>query len=204
MTPEKPGMTNRNMRIGVFGGSFDPPHNGHLIVASDAARGLRLDRVILVPSAMPPHKLGRQLSAPEDRLAMCRLAVVENELFEVSDVEIRREGVSYTVDTLNELKREVPAGELFLLIGMDNYVEFHLWRDPGGILELATVAVMERPGYPGADPEKVESDRVIRVSVRQVDISSTRIRELVSGGESIRSLVPAGVRRYIDQHALYR
>lgn len=197
------GGKNREMRIGVFGGSFDPPHNGHVGIAEDAARELRLDRVILVPSAIPPHKVGRLLSLPEDRLEMCRLAVADKPLFGVSDVEIRREGVSFTVDTLAGLKREFPLCRFFLLIGMDNFLEFHLWRDPGGILELATVAVMERPGYADEHDRASDPAGIVRVEVRQIDISSTRIREMVKRGEPIRGLVPAPVERYIKRHDLY-
>ncbi len=193
-----------HMRIGVFGGSFDPPHNGHIGIATHAARQLGLDRTILVPSAVPPHKLDRDLSSPEDRLAMCELAVADVPGLSVSDVELRREGVSYTVDTLLELRGMFPGSELFMLIGMDNYHEFHLWRDPERILELATVIVMDRPGYRTRGIEPNAGSRIRRVEVPQIDVSSTQIRRLVSIGEPISGLVPRAVEEYIDAHRLYR
>jgi nicotinate-nucleotide adenylyltransferase len=142
---------------------------------------------------------------------MCRLAAGENPLFGVSDIEMQREGISFTVDTLGELKRTLPSGELFLLIGMDNYLEFHLWRDPGEILNLATIVVMDRPGY-GLDEGGVPAEslikrldpRIKRVEVPLVDVSSTQVRRCVQRGRPISGLVPKAVEEYIIAHGLYR
>jgi nicotinate-nucleotide adenylyltransferase len=192
------------MRIGIFGGSFDPPHNGHLGIATHAAERLKLDRTILVPSAIPPHKLERDLSSPEERLMMCRLAIEDIPTLSVSEVELRREGVSYSVDTLRDFSQLFPGSELFMLIGMDNYLEFHLWRDPAQILELATVIVMDRPGYRSLHKDPPPGSRIRRVEVPQFDISSTEIRRLVHLGEPISGLVPPAVEEYIIAHRLYR
>jgi len=199
-----PGAENRALRIGLFGGSFDPPHNGHLGIARAAAERLGLDRTILIPSAVPPHKLDRDLSSAEGRLAMCELAVAGVPGLSVSDIELRREGVSYTVDTLLEIYRRYPGSDLFLLIGMDNYLEFHLWMDPDQILEMATVVVMDRPGYQVRGSEPPAGSRIMRVEVPQIDVSSTQIRRLVQLGEPISGLVPRTVEEYIAAHGLYR
>jgi nicotinate-nucleotide adenylyltransferase len=199
-----PERRHNPMRIGIFGGSFDPPHNGHISIATHAAEHLNLDRTFLVPSSVPPHKLEQELSSPEDRLAMCRLAVMDSPLLSVSDVELRREGVSYSVDTLNGFSQLFPGSELFMLIGMDNYLEFHLWRDPALILELATVVVMDRPGYRSLLKDSPQASRIRRVEAPQIDVSSTQIRRLVRRGEPISGLVPRSVEEYIDAHRLYR
>lgn len=197
-------LKKRGMRIGIFGGSFDPPHNGHIAIATHAAGRLELDRTILIPSATPPHKLDRDLTSPEHRMAMCELAVADVSGLTVSDIELGREGVSYTVDTLLELNGDFPGGELYLLIGMDNYLEFHLWRDPDRILELATVVVMDRPGYQTRQVDPRAGGRIVRVEVPQVDVSSTQIRRLVRLGEPISHLVPKTVEEYISVHRLYQ
>jgi nicotinate-nucleotide adenylyltransferase len=196
--------TGTIQRLGAFGGSFDPPHNGHVGIAAHAAERLGLQRVLLIPSAVPPHKLDRALSSPEDRLEMCNRAAAEHPVLAVSDIELRREGVSFTVDTLQELTALHPGGELFLLIGMDNYQEFNLWRNPARILELATLVVMDRPGYGAGLDLPVEGSRVRRVEVPQFDISSTEIRRLVRLGRPISHLVPQKVEEYIHARRLYR
>jgi nicotinate-nucleotide adenylyltransferase len=200
----RPIATGTIQRLGVFGGSFDPPHNGHVGIAAHAAERLGLHRVLLIPSAVPPHKLDRALSSPEDRVEMCSRAATGHPVLAVSDIEIRREGVSFTVDTLQELAALHPGGELFLLIGMDNYQEFNLWRNPARILQLATLVVMNRPGYSAGLDLQVERERIMRVEVPEFDVSSTEIRRLVRLGRPISHLVPPKVEEYIYARRLYR
>jgi nicotinate-nucleotide adenylyltransferase len=188
------------MKLGIYGGSFDPPHNGHLIVVEYVRKELGLDTVLLVPSFVPPHKQERELSSATHRLAMTRLALQGYAGLDVSDVELVRQGVSYTVDTLKELRGRNPEAELFLLLGMDNYVEFNQWKETENIRKLARLVVMSRPGAEGTvAPE----DGAIYSRVPAIDISSTRIRERVRKGESIRYLVPPRIEEYIRKERLY-
>lgn len=184
------------MRIGILGGSFDPIHHGHLILARAAREELGLDRVIFVPAHVSPHKTGTPPAAPEDRLAMVRLAVENEPGFEASDIELRRDPPSFTVDTLREFKDRHPDDELVLLIGADNAKGFHTWKDPDGIGRLASLAVLDRAG--GA------SEHGWPVIRRQIDISSTDIRVRVATGRSIRYLTPGRVCDYIASCGLYR
>src|SRR5262245_37914490 len=135
-------------RVGLFGGTFDPPHLGHLVVAQWALDRLKLDRVVFMPSGTPPHKRGRPVTPAADRVAMTRLAVRGNRAFEVSTLEARRRGSSYTVDTLRALRARSGGTRVFLLIGEDSLEQFHTWREPESILELATLAVAPRDGRP--------------------------------------------------------
>lgn len=187
------------MRLGVFGGTFDPPHTGHLIVAQDAWSALGLDRVIFVPAAEPPHKVGMPITPGPIRLELVRAAVGGDERFEVSDLELRRAGPSYTVDTLRALRAGDPPPELFLLIGADQVREFDNWRAPDEILRLATVVGFMRGGEaPVARP----GIRWIRVT--RIDLSATEIRRRVAAGEPIRYLVPPAVEAIIRREGLYR
>jgi nicotinate-nucleotide adenylyltransferase len=188
------------MKLGIYGGSFDPPHNGHLIVAEYARNELGLDKVIFVPSYVPPHKQERLLSASEHRLQMTQLALKGRTGLEVSDIELARQGVSYTIDTLKEIQKQYPSGRLFLLLGMDNYVEFDLWKDTEGIKQRAELVVMTRPG---SQPVAVRDNGPMVCRVPEIDVSSTQIRDMVRRGESIRFLVPDAVRRYIERNKLY-
>lgn len=189
------------MRIAVYGGTFDPPHLGHLATASDAHHALGVDRVVFVPAADPPHKRGLVRTPAPLRLEMVRAAVAGDERFAVDDLELRRAGPSYTVDTLRALRRRDPQGEFFFLIGADALREFHTWREPGEVARLATLAVIERGG------ERVETGaghRARHVAVTRVDISSTEIRRRVAAGEPVRYLVPEPVRLIIERERLYR
>ena len=186
------------MRIGIYGGTFDPPHIAHLIVAQDALRALQLDHILFVPSAQPPHKQDRSVTPAEVRLALVRAAIAGDARFEVSDIEVRRPGLSFTVDTLRELRANRPADKFVLLLGADQYAEMDSWRDPGEIRRLAELAVMDRDGT-GAVPR----DGVQRVLVTRIDLSSSAIRELCAEGESIQYLVPDRVRAEIKRRGLY-
>lgn len=190
------------MRLGIFGGTFNPPHVGHLIVCEHVRAELRLDRVLLVPASVPPHKPTKELVSSEHRLAMLELAIHGNNHFDISTVEIERGGVSYTVETLEYFK-QLSNDELFLLIGMDNLIEFHSWRSPERILQLATVVVMSRAGFSSAAVPQALRDRVVICSVPEIEISSRQIRQRVREAKSIRYLVPDSVAEYIRQTGLY-
>lgn len=189
------------MRIGVFGGTFDPPHVGHLLLAADAFDALSLDKLIFVPAAAQPFKVETPaVAAAEDRLEMVHLAVGEDKRYAVEDTEIRREGLSYTVDTLEELARKNANADLFLLIGQDTLAGFSGWKKPDRIRQLATLAMMQRAG----SSEGPVSEGVLAISTRKVDVSSTEIRARLSAGKSIRGFVPESVERYIAARGLYR
>lgn len=189
------------MRIGVLGGTFDPPHIGHLIVAQDAWSALGLDRVLFMPAAVPPHKRGRVSTPPEVRLAMVEAACADDPRFEASDLEIRRGGTSYTVDTLRALKERDPQGALFFLVGADQFRELHTWRSPLEIARLAELVALSRPGFPIEEPRLELPYR--RLDVTCVSVSATEIRRRVAAGEPIRYLVPPAVEAIIRARGLY-
>jgi nicotinate-nucleotide adenylyltransferase len=186
--------------IGVFGGTFDPPHLGHLVVAQDACRALALERVLFVLAAAPPHKRGRAFAPAPLRLEMLRAALAGDERFLPCDLELRRSGRSYTVDTLRQLRRDYPEAQLYLLIGADQAREFRAWRKPEEIERLATVVALSRAGDAGVEA----SGAPLRtLSVTRLDISATDIRRRVAAGESIRYLVPDTVAAIIRRERLY-
>ena len=182
-------------RIGVFGGTFDPVHVGHLAIANAALDELRLDRVYFVPARRSPLKHDGPIASPEDRLAMLNAAIADEARFRVSRVEVDREGPSFTVDTLESLRGE---GELFLILGSDAYADFDRWREPERIRELATVVLAARPGAPNAPAGMRMLDAPL------MDISSRELRARAARGRSLRYLVPEAVLRYIEEHRLYR
>jgi nicotinate-nucleotide adenylyltransferase len=197
------------VRIGVMGGTFNPPHLGHLIAAQEAYLQLALDRVLLIPARIPPHKPVEDEPGPEHRLALCRLAISgDDHRFEVSDLEIAREGPSYTVDTLEELHSRAPEHELFLIVGGDIAAGLPSWREPERVLSLATLAVAKRRGTSRAAVD--EALRMLRggdharfFRMPRIAISSTMLRDRVRSGESIRYYVPDPVISYIEEHRLY-
>ena len=202
-TREGSGHGRRGDRIGVFGGTFDPPHVGHLIVARDVMAALALDRMIWIPAGLPPHKGDQGVSPSHVRLAMTRAAVRGEPAFEVSDAEVRRPGPSYTVDTLRELKGAYPDAQIHLVVGADQLDAFHTWHEPHEIAELAQLAVMDREGLEAAilDPG-VDVDWDL-VPVTRIDISSTDVRYRMANGHPVRHLVPEAVRRIIEDQGLY-
>lgn len=196
------------MRIGVFGGTFDPIHMGHLIVAEDARAALELDKILLIPAGQPWFKSYRQITEARHRLAMVRLAVEGNPSFDVTDIEVRRTGPSYTVDTLAELRDQYPDAEFIVILGIDALREIDRWHQPRKLFDLASVVGMARPGA-SLDPSVLNaaipgaSSRMQLVDSTLIDISGTEIRQRVAAGWSIRYRVPAAVERYIHENGLY-
>jgi nicotinate-nucleotide adenylyltransferase len=191
-----------------MGGTFDPIHDGHVAAAMAAIECAHLDRVLVVPSAQPPHR-GPAVAAVEDRLAMCRLAVAGEPRLEVSDVEVRRGGTSYTADTLRELHRIHRADELFLILGWDAARLFSTWREPDQVSRLASIVVVTRPGIEAPNPSELESaglssKRVVRCFVETPDISGSDLRRAIAAGRPVTGKLPAAVERYIATHHLYR
>ena len=192
------------MRIGVFGGTFDPPHIGHLLVASDAREALKLDRLIFVPTGVQPFKVeAPPVASGQDRLEMVRLAVADDANYVVDDAEINRKGLSFTVDTLELLAGRNAGSQLFFLLGQDSLAGFAQWRNPARILELATLALVTRSGSPEAGAWR-NAEGLVMVSTRRIDVSSTEIRERLRAGKSIKGFVPESVERFIDARGLYR
>lgn len=196
-------------RLGILGGTFDPPHIGHLILAEEARWRLALDAVLWVPAGDPWRKEGRRIAPAPDRLAMTRLAVEGDPHFEVWDGEVRRDGPSYTVETLAALQAERPDAELFFLLGEDALHDLPNWRDPAGIARLAWLAVAPRE-WSAKETVALERlapgirNRIVHVEMPAIDVSATDLRRRVATGESIRYLVPAKVEAYIYEHGLYR
>ena len=192
------------LRLGVFGGSFNPIHLGHLLVADDVRRRLRLERMLFVPTCRPPHKRG-PLTPYRHRLAMTRLAIAGEPGFELCPVEEGRPGPSYTVDTLGELKSMFPGAALYLVIGSDQYRDVSGWHRPQLLARLARVVVMSRPGverpalFPGHDPRRVLFTPIIPVA-----ISAAAVRARLAKGRSVRYMLPVRVARYVRRHRLYR
>ncbi len=201
------------MRIGIFGGTFDPIHLGHLVLAEQCWEQCRLDEVWFVPAALPPHKLDATISSAKARSEMIEFAIAGNPAFKLSSIELNRSGPSYTVTTLEELTASDPSRELFLLIGADSVRDLPTWREPRRILELATVVAVNRGRAAVAQAETVQilteqlgidaSGRVQFVEMPGIDTSATDIRNRVADGLSVRYLVPRAVEMYLRENGLY-
>ncbi|HWD86367.1 MAG TPA: nicotinate-nucleotide adenylyltransferase [Solirubrobacteraceae bacterium] len=196
------------MRVGVLGGTFNPPHIGHLICAQEAWLQLKLDQVLVIPAARPPHKQVEEEPGPEHRLELCRQAVKGDPRLEVSPVEMDRAGLSYTVDTLELLHSQAPDNELFLIVGGDVAAGLPGWHEPERVLSLARLAVAKRRGTSrDAVDDALASlnggGRADFFRMPRVGISSTFVRRRVRSGEPIRYLVPDAVAEYIEEHRLY-
>ncbi len=203
----------RRERIGVLGGSFNPVHNGHLLLAQSALEQFELDRVLFMPCAVQPHKSPGTLAPAVLRETMLEAAILDNLSFDLLDMELRRGGVSYTVDSLRELHARHPRSDLFFLVGADTLTELHAWKDIDTVLDLCSMAVFARPGYDvhALEPAMLRltspwAERLLAniCNVRQVDISASDIRHRVAEGLSIRYLVPQPVEMIIMEHHLYR
>ena len=198
-------------RIGVFGGSFDPVHMGHLTVAQDAVEQLELDRLIFVPAAVPPHKQGKTLADGRQRIEMLQLATEGNPDFEVSDMELRRGGISYTFDTMMQVRTERPGAELFFIVGLDSLTILHSWKNIEQLFKLCTIVPFARGGEEPAQvaahiqlPEPLKTGLLNRlIRIHEIEISASEIRMRLAEGLSIRYLVPPEVEMYIAEHGLY-
>ncbi len=188
------------MKLGIFGGSFNPVHHGHLIIAQRAVEALALDRLLLVPSHTTPGKKSAPMASPEDRLQMVRIAVRGNPVLKASPLEIERGGISYTIDTVRALDR--PGRKLFLLLGADSARGFPRWKNPREIAEICSVRIAGRPATPGAQMPKYIG-RETGIPGPLLEISSTEIRKRVAKGLPIRYLVPDGVDRFVRKRGLY-
>lgn len=195
-------MSDEPQRIGVFGGTFDPVHHAHLEVARAARDAARLDKVLFVVSARPPHKIDGTVADPEQRFAMVEAALNGDEAFEASRIELDREGPSYTADTLETLHDRYPNAELFLIIGEDSLVDLPKWREPERILSRAHLLVVPRPGIEAKLPDMLEGHYDV-IPFREHEISSTDIRRRLSAGDGSDDLLPRGVRDVIDREGLY-
>jgi nicotinate-nucleotide adenylyltransferase len=191
------------MKLGILGGTFNPPHIGHLIIAESVRDQLKLDKILFVPSYSPPHKLYSQVALPTQRYEMVEIALEKNRNFSVSDIEIAREGKSYTIDTINTLMGIYPGSQLYLIIGLDNLMDFSDWKSPNDIISKVELVVMNRPGYDVEVKNEFKRYATI-VKVPGIDISSSDIRRRVKMGRSIRYLVPFEIEQYILKKSLYK
>jgi nicotinate-nucleotide adenylyltransferase len=209
--PDRGHRAGANLKLGILGGTFNPPHVGHLVCAQEAHAQLALDRVVLMPAGQPPHKQVTADPGAEARYELCRLAVAGDERFAVSRLELDRRGRSYTVDTLKALHETSPQDELTFIVGGDMARSLPTWREPEAVLELATLAVAERAG---SEREEIRGElralgsaageRVRFFDMPRIDVSSSLVRERVATGRSIRYLVPDAVAAAIAEHGWYR
>ena len=191
------------MRICLFGGTFDPPHIGHLLIAQTVCEADDFDKILFIPANKPPHK--KVNTSLEDRLAMLNIAVEGNPNFEISDVEIRRGGISYTIDTVKMVKEEIDRenDEIFYLIGSDSLMDFRNWKDPRGILDECKVVVAIRPGFRPSDIPAWILHRIQFANIPRFEISSTNIRHRWVENKTIRYMVTLPVWEYIHEHSIY-
>ena len=198
------------MRLGIFGGTFDPIHNGHLIVAEHVRKELDLARVLFIPAGRPWFKAEQDLTDAKHRLEMVRLAITDNPNFEVSEMEILRDGPTYTIDTLVALREEMGGSvDFYLILGVDALNELHRWRRPCEVLDMATVVGVARAGAVSADRAALESiregasDEVVLLGGPLVDISAADVRRRMAEGLSVKGLIPQAVEDYTKRHSLY-
>lgn len=188
-------------RIGILGGTFDPPHNGHIAVARAAMKECGLEKIIFIPAKYPPHKPIDRVTSEKDRMNMLSLAVSGYDEFEVSDIELKKNSISYTVETLHEIKKRYQGSEIIFIIGADNISEMESWYKPDEILDIASIVAFNRPGF---EPGGRYKSKIRLLKMPPVDISSTEIRSKIRANDSIENLVPDPVREYIEKNSLYR
>ncbi len=197
-------------RIGVLGGTFDPPHVGHLWLATLAADAIGLDRVLFMPAAQPPHKGGQLVSRGADRMLMTRLAITGDPMFDLCPIEMERPGPSYTIDSVDELERSSAGAKLYLLMAADSLNAIDTWREPDRLLERIEWVVGPRPGSELPERSALEerfgerASRIHLLSGPSLDVSSSEIRRRVAAGQAIRYLVPRSVEELIVDRGLYR
>jgi nicotinate-nucleotide adenylyltransferase len=201
------------MRLGILGGTFDPVHFGHLLLAECCREQCSLDAVWFLPAAVPPHKRKHVLTPASKRVEMLRLAIGGHEQFDVCELEIERGGVSYSVDTLQTIGQQHPDAELFFAMGADSLIDLPKWREPARICQLATLMVVRRPQSPEpdfsvlgglVDPQRLEQFHRDQVEMPLIGLSSTELRTRVAAGQSIRYRTPRAVEKYIQTQGLYR
>ena len=188
------------MKIGILGGTFNPIHLGHLILAEEIREKLRLSKVIFVPAYLPPHKKAQGIAPAQMRWQMVRLAIKGNKSFSVSDIEIKRKGRSFTINTLSAFKKKYPKDELYFITGSDLLRYLPQWKDLREIIKMVKFVVATRPGYP---LERIPA-YITTVPIRAVDISGVEIRRALEKKQSIRYLVPDAVSKYLTEHIVYR
>jgi nicotinate-nucleotide adenylyltransferase len=193
------------MKIGVLGGTFDPIHYAHLIIAEYVRQELFLEKVLFIPASNPPHKLTQKLTPSSHRLAMTHLAIAGNEYFEVCDLEIRKKKISYSVDTVMDLRvrYNLAAGDIFFIIGSDSLHQLHTWRNPELLLKECTVVVVGRPGFSTKQCNEKFVNKIKLINMPLLDISASAIRDRVKRGKSIRYLTPQAVIQFITDQKLY-
>lgn len=196
--------------LGILGGTFDPIHLGHLQMAEAVHESMQLEQIIFIPAYVAPHKVGLDFAPATDRFAMTKLAVEHYDNFSVSDIELCRSGVSYTIDTLRELHCLYPDKKLYFIIGADSVVQLHTWNNIEEMMQLATFVGAGRPGYEGVMEEVVKHlgeqarEHILLLDTPEYDISSTEIRTRIHQGKNLTGLVPEVVEQYIYKHGLYQ
>ncbi len=196
-------------KIGILGGTFDPIHTGHILSAQAVYEQLKLEKVVFIPAYVPPHKIGQRFAPAEHRYAMTCLAVAPYSYFEVSDIELRRSGVSYTVDTMREIKALHPQSDLYFIIGADSVPLLYTWNRIEELFQLVSFVVAYRPGYSNVIQTACQQlgdiarEKIILLPTPEYAISSTEIRHKIKNNESLKDLVPTAVENYIREHHLY-
>ncbi len=191
------------MKLGIYGGTFDPVHLGHLILAESVREQLALDEVWFVPAFQNPHKQEKETTPPKSRLEMLRFAISGNPQFRLCELEIKRKGPSFTFETLQTIQQEHPDAEKYLLIGADSLTDFPNWREPETILSLANLVAVNRGRSQAMIPPQLDSSRIALLEMPAIDISATQIRQRCADGKSIRYLTPRSVELYIEANQLY-
>lgn len=197
--------------LGIFGGSFNPIHIGHLILAEFIREEFKLDKILFIPASNPPHKDASDLESGQHRYNMVKLAVTNNPFFDISDIELKRKGISYTFETLKEISREYPGEELYFICGSDSIIQFHTWREIGKIFELSNIIVAKRPNVSNEELDNMITGfrekykaRIACSAAPHIEISSSEIRNRIKKGLSIRYMVTSTVAEYIRANNLYQ
>jgi nicotinate-nucleotide adenylyltransferase len=193
------------MKLCLFGGTFDPPHVGHLIIGEFAYENLNVEKVLFIPAYIPPHKTSQDFSSPDIRFKMLELSIQGNPHFQISRIELDRTGISYSIDTIREIRNEfnLEQNDLFFLIGSDSLIEFHTWKNPEEIVSLTQVVVASRPFFDKKMVKNSFLDKINFLNAPYIDISSSMVRERVRKKKSIRYIVTKEVNEFIIKNKLY-